>query len=170
MLKIKVSGEEKSKRIDLGLAILAATRPGERLTCAEIAAYCNCCPERINQIEHTALERLRSLLTLLNQPPGRLTTKEVAWIINCRPHEVPILVAAGLLKPLEHPRPNRVTFFAVSEVLALVKEEAWRTKITNAVNHHRHKRTGMRQSVWQMVWLVLITPQLFLSIIECPGG
>lgn len=158
---VKVNSPEKSERIDLGLAILCATQPGEPLTCAEIAAYCGCCPERINQIEHRALERVRDLLSLLEQPPEHVTANEAAWIINCRPHEVPILVETGLLKPLAPPRPNGITHFAAPELLELVKDETWRARVTNAVNHHRHKWTGVQESVLQMVWFVLMVPQLF---------
>lgn len=161
VLKIKVSADEKSGRIDLGLAILSAVRPGEQLTCAEIAAYCDCCPQRINQIEAGALERLRGLLRLMEQPPERLTGDQAAWIIKCRPQEVPLLVEAGLLKPLDSSRPNGVTFFDAPELLELVKDQAWRTSVTNTLNRHRHKRTGMGESVWQMVWLVFMAPQLF---------
>lgn len=46
--------------IDLGLAILATKcRYGEPKTCAEIAAYCETSPARIQQIEAAALAKLR---------------------------------------------------------------------------------------------------------------
>jgi DNA-directed RNA polymerase sigma subunit (sigma70/sigma32) len=57
--QMKMTPKEKTTRIDLGLAILSATRPGERLSCAEIAAYCDCTSGRIQQIERKALARLR---------------------------------------------------------------------------------------------------------------
>jgi hypothetical protein len=46
--------------IDLGLAILGATAlPGTCHTLDQIAAYCDCAPERIRQIEQKALRKLR---------------------------------------------------------------------------------------------------------------
>jgi hypothetical protein len=42
--------------------------------------------------------------------PARLTVEQVAWVLNCQPHDVPILVAARLLKPLGSPPPNSVKF------------------------------------------------------------
>jgi DNA-directed RNA polymerase specialized sigma24 family protein len=58
-LQMKLTPKEKSARIDLGLAILSATRPGKQLSCAEIAAYCDCTPEAIRHVEQKALARLR---------------------------------------------------------------------------------------------------------------
>jgi DNA-directed RNA polymerase sigma subunit (sigma70/sigma32) len=59
---MKLTPAEKSARIDLGLDILRATRPGERCSCMVIAAYCDCTAVRINQIERKALETLRRKL------------------------------------------------------------------------------------------------------------
>ena len=75
-------------------------------------------------------------LTLLGQLPARLTAEQAAWAINCQPHDVPILVAARLLKPLGNPQPNSVKYFATVEVLELTKDRAWLAKVTNAVSQH----------------------------------
>ena len=40
-------------------------------------------------------------LTLLGASPARLTAEQVTWVLNCQPHDMPVLVAARLLKPLE---------------------------------------------------------------------
>jgi len=32
--------------------------------------------------------------------------------LNCQPYDVPVLVAARLLKPLDNPQPNSVKYFA----------------------------------------------------------
>ena len=53
-------------------------------------------------------------------------------MINCQPHDVPILIAVRLLKPLGNPPPNSVKFFAASNVLELAKDRAWLAKVTNA--------------------------------------
>jgi hypothetical protein len=39
-------------------------------------------------------------------------------VLNCQPHDVPILVAARLLKPLGNPPPNSVKLFAAFTALA----------------------------------------------------
>lgn len=75
VLKVKLLSEEsaksvvlpslgknpaKTKRIDIGLAILATKRlPRSGRSRTEIAAYCGCSRERIRQIEERALRRLR---------------------------------------------------------------------------------------------------------------
>jgi hypothetical protein len=50
----------KTERIDLGLAVLSAvTPPRAALTPTEIAAWCDCTPSMVSQIEARALRRLR---------------------------------------------------------------------------------------------------------------
>lgn len=49
--------------IDLGLAISALSmQPGERRSTYQIAAFCGCSPQRIQQIEHRALRKIRAAL------------------------------------------------------------------------------------------------------------
>src|SRR5437868_9145319 len=55
-------------------------------------------------------------LTLLGQLPARLTAEQAAWVLNCQQHDVPILVASRLLKPLGNPPPNGIKFFATVDV------------------------------------------------------
>jgi hypothetical protein len=66
-------------------------------------------------------EEQHQFLRLLNQLPARLTAEQAAWVLNCQPHDVPILVAARILKPLGNPPPSSVKYFAASEVLEQVK-------------------------------------------------
>jgi hypothetical protein len=61
-------------------------------------------------------------------------------VLHWQPHDVPILVAARLFKPLGNRPPNSVKFFATPEVLGLVKDRAWLAKVTNALNQHWHKK------------------------------
>jgi hypothetical protein len=55
-------------------------------------------------------------------------------LLNCQVHDVPILVAVRLLKPLGNPPPNSIKLFATTDVLVLVKDRSWLAKVTNAVN------------------------------------
>jgi len=86
-------------------------------------------------------------LSLLDRLPARLTAEHVAWVINCQPHDVSVLVSARLLRPLGHPLPNCVKYFATAESIELMKDRAWLAKLTNAVTQHwqkkyERKRTG----------------------------
>ena len=84
-------------------------------------------------------------MRLLGQLPGRLTAEQVAWVLNCQPHDVPILMAARLLKPLGNPSPYNVKFFAVSELLEQVEDRVWLAKVTNALNQHWQKKNAHRK-------------------------
>jgi hypothetical protein len=90
-------------------------------------------------------EEQHQFLRLLGQSPARLTAEQAAWVLNCQPHDMPILVAARLLKPLGNPPPNGIKFFAASELLELVKDRAWLVKVTNTVNQHWHKQNTRKK-------------------------
>ena len=84
-------------------------------------------------------------MRLLGQLPARLPAEQAAWVINCQLHDVPVLVAARLLKPLGNPPPNSVKFFASLELLEQVKDRAWLAKVTNALNQHwQRKNSAMK--------------------------
>ncbi len=86
-------------------------------------------------------------LMLLGQVPARLTAEQAAWVLNCQPHDVPVLVAARLLKPLGIPTPNSVKYFAAVEVLELAKDSAWLGKVTNAIGQHWRAKNLRREGV-----------------------
>jgi hypothetical protein len=81
-------------------------------------------------------EDQQRFLSLLGQPPARLSAEQAAWILNCQAHDVPVLVAAHLLRPLGTPQPNSVKYFAASEILELSRDRAWLVKMTNALSRH----------------------------------
>ena len=84
-------------------------------------------------------------LSLLGQLPARLTAEQAAWVLNCQPHDVPVLVVAHLLKPLGNPAPNSVKYFATGEILELAKDHAWLARVTNAVGRHRREKNLRRR-------------------------
>jgi hypothetical protein len=79
-------------------------------------------------------------LLLMGQLPARLTAEQAAWVLNCQPHDVPVLVSARLLKPLGNPKPNAVKFFATSDLLEAARDRALLAKITNTISQHWHKK------------------------------
>ena len=91
-------------------------------------------------------EEQHRFLLLLGHLPARLTAEQAAWLLNCQPHDVPILVSARLLKPLGNPPPNSVKFFAASELLELVKDRAWLAKVTNGLNQHWQRRNAAKKN------------------------
>ena len=91
-------------------------------------------------------EQQHQFMRLLGQLPARLTAEQAAWVINCQTHDVPILVAARLLKPLGNPPANSVKFFAASELLEQLKDRTWLAKVTNALNQHWQKRNAAKKN------------------------
>lgn len=83
-------------------------------------------------------------LRLLGQLPARLTAEQAAWVLNCQPHDVPILVAARLLKPLGNPAPNGVKYYASVEIMDVAKDRAWLARATNALNQYWQKRNAAK--------------------------
>lgn len=91
-------------------------------------------------------EEQNQFLRLLGQIPARLTAEQVAWVLNCQPHDVPVLVVAKLLKPLGNPPANSVKFYCALEVLEHSKDRLWLARVTNALNQHWQKKNAMKQS------------------------
>jgi len=85
-------------------------------------------------------------MSLLGQLPARLSVEQAAWVLNCQPHDVPVLIASRLLKPLGNPAPNSIKFFATTEVLELAKDRTWLAKVTATVNAHWHKMNARKKS------------------------
>lgn len=84
-------------------------------------------------------------MSVIGQLPARLTVEQAAWVLNCQPHDVPILVGAKLLKPLGNPPPNGIKFFATAEVLDLSKDRSWLAKATNTVCQHWQKKNSRKR-------------------------
>jgi hypothetical protein len=84
-------------------------------------------------------------LSLFRQLLACLTAEQAPWVLNCQPHELPILLAASPVKPLGGLPPNSVRYFAASELLELAKDWAWLAKVTNAVNKNWQRRNQRKQ-------------------------
>ena len=85
-------------------------------------------------------------LALLGQPPARLTVEQAAWVLNCQLHDIPVLIAARLLRPLGNPPPNAVKFFATAEVVELSRDREWLAKVTKAVSQHWRQKNARKSS------------------------
>ncbi len=83
---------------------------------------------------------------LLGQLPARLTAEQAAWVLNCQPHDVPVLVAARLLKPLGNPLPNTVKYFAAADLLEQMRERNWLARVTTTISQHWQKKNDRRRN------------------------
>jgi hypothetical protein len=77
---------------------------------------------------------------------GRLNTRQTAALLNCGEHDVPVLVAKGLLTPLGHPPPNAVKFFAPLEVLELAGDREKMGQICDVIYEHWREKNAARTS------------------------
>jgi hypothetical protein len=85
-------------------------------------------------------------LMLLGQLPARMTADQTAWVLNCQPHDVPVLVAARLLKPLGNPPANGIKFFATTDLLEAMKDRNWLVRVTSTINQHWHRKNAAKKN------------------------
>ncbi|WP_157895404.1 hypothetical protein [Verrucomicrobium sp. GAS474] len=72
----------------------------------------------------------------LRAKPARLGALEAAWFLGFNLHDIPILVAARLMKPLGTPAPNSPKYFAECELETLKKDRDWLSRATKATSNH----------------------------------
>ena len=72
-------------------------------------------------------------ILFLPRLPARLNVDQTAEVLGFLPHEIPMLLKAGLLRPLGKPAPNGHKFFCTIEVSALSQNRDWLDKATRTV-------------------------------------
>jgi len=82
--------------------------------------------------------------------PARLDATQTAWFLGFDPHEVPMLIAAGVLKPLGHPARNSTKFFATETLEQFRRDEKWLARASDAISDYWRKRNGRRKKNSQM--------------------
>ncbi len=68
--------------------------------------------------------------------PGRLNAHQAAALLGFQPHDIPVLAAKKLLRPLGKPGPNAPKYFASSEVEKLACDAGWLSKAVQAMSDH----------------------------------
>jgi hypothetical protein len=88
---------------------------------------------------------IERLLNLRN-PPQRLSAADAAGRLGLTPHEIPVLVARGLLKPLGHPAPNAPKHFLTATLDDFRRDEKWHGKVSDALQEYwRHKNARKQE-------------------------
>jgi hypothetical protein len=77
--------------------------------------------------------------------PARLDATQTAWFLGFEPHEIPMLVTAGLLKPLGHPARNSTKFFATEMLEQFRHDEKWLARASDAIGDYWRKRNARKQ-------------------------
>lgn len=89
---------------------------------------------------HQDIERFLNLRHL----PASVTAEQAAGYFGFSPHEIPILIARGLLKPLGHPPPNGQKFFLTATLEKLRDDEKWFSKARDAVSEYWRYKNGRK--------------------------
>ena len=76
--------------------------------------------------------------------PARAVAEEVAWLLGFAPHDIPVLVSAGLLKPLGHPPASGTKFFATATLLKLRDDINWLARASDAIVRHWQAKNAHR--------------------------
>jgi hypothetical protein len=77
-------------------------------------------------------EQFLNLRTL----PARLKVEEAAWYLGFAAHEIPILMAEGLLKPLGRPPATGVKHFSTAALEELRRDEKWLARASDCIVHY----------------------------------
>jgi hypothetical protein len=76
-----------------------------------------------------------------DQLPARLEVQEIAFLLGFNDSDIPILIAAELLKPLGKPAPNAPKFFARVEIERCGTDVDWLNQATrSAAQYWKRKR------------------------------
>ena len=78
----------------------------------------------------------KEFLIVMRMPPARVLAEEAAWYLGFMPHDIPVLVSAGLLKPLGHPPASGTKFFATATLLKLRDDVSWLARASDAIVRH----------------------------------
>lgn len=76
--------------------------------------------------------------------PARLTTDQTATLLGVRTHDIPVLVAAKILRPLGSPAPNAPKYFAAVAVEEMMGSPEAMEKITKVLARHWQKKNSSK--------------------------
>jgi hypothetical protein len=88
----------------------------------------------------------RKELLSLARLPARLNMVETAVYLGFKQHDIPILVARGLLKPLGRPTPNSEKYFARSKLVEAENNEDWLSRATAVLSQHWQAKNARKRS------------------------
>jgi hypothetical protein len=80
----------------------------------------------------------------LRHLPAMMNPEETALFLGCFPHDIPILVAHGLLKPLGNPVQSSVKYFAKVVLEELEKDVEWLHRAKATIGNHWSMKNARR--------------------------
>jgi hypothetical protein len=78
--------------------------------------------------------------------PARLDAAQTAQFLGFQPHDIPVLVAQGLLEPLGKPVPNAQKFFATCKIEELARDLRWLHKSTQTISKHWQQKNARQRT------------------------
>lgn len=90
-----------------------------------------------------------SLIRQLAGLPARLNAEQTAAVLGFQPHDIPVLVGAGLLQPLGRTAKgkNTVKYFALVDIEERRRDPKWLSKATDAAYGRFARR---HQPKWEL--------------------
>lgn len=76
--------------------------------------------------------------------PGRLRYEQAAVVIGCAFHDLPVLVAEGLVPVLDAGTKNSVKYVPACELELLVRDLQWLKKVTRTLSRHWQRKNSRR--------------------------
>ena len=89
---------------------------------------------------NSAQEQFLNLKTM----PARIRVEEAAWHLGFGPHEITILMAEGLLKPLGRPPSTGVKYFSVVALEELRRDQKWLARASDCIVQYWKSRNEKR--------------------------
>jgi hypothetical protein len=92
----------------------------------------------------------------LRNLPAQLSASETSHLLGFAPHDIPVLVSKGLLKPLGHPADSAPKYYALGTVQELTVQELkadvkWLHRARQMIyDHWRMKNAGRASAEYQM--------------------
>ena len=83
-------------------------------------------------------------LLKLARLPGRIDSEEAACLLGFKFHDIPILVAHRMLKPLGNPPLNGGRYFASAQIDQLRHDVKWMDKASAILIKHWKDRNGRK--------------------------
>jgi hypothetical protein len=63
-----------------------------------------------------------------------------------QPRGIPALIHSRPPKALGNPTPNGIKFFCMADILELLKDRSWLTKMTITINHHWQRQNARKNT------------------------
>ena len=87
-----------------------------------------------------------SKIQLLDKFGAYMTKEKVAEALGIATHNIPLLVRAGLLKPLGHPQRYCVKKFSRETLARNIADETWLDKAAAAIHRHWRNKNARKRA------------------------